>query len=204
MTWFLIVVENSRVPGARPLDTLGDTCFILQLATVFLLRMPNNGVATSESLQASNLQLAWLTEAAPKPSNNHSARPQSMQRKIRVLVVDDNQSVADTARLVLVDRGYEAEVAYSGEDALDLARSAHFDILVTDVMMEPMNGIQTAIAFRHINPQGRVVLMSGNERAANLLLDAVRTGHEFPVLAKPFHPQELFSEISAISVPPLL
>ena len=127
-----------------------------------------------------------------------------MQSKLRVLVVDDNQLVADTVRSVLVARGFEAVVAYSGEDALNVARSGHFDILVTDVMMEPMNGIQTAIAFRHINPQGRVILMSGNERAANLLLDAVRTGYEFPVLAKPFHPHELFSEISAISVPPLL
>lgn len=123
---------------------------------------------------------------------------------MRILVVDDNQSVADSVRLVLVNRGFEANVAYNGEDALDLARSTHFDILVTDVMMEPMNGIQIAIAFQHINPQGRVVLMSGNERAANLLLDAVRTGYEFPVLAKPFHPNELFSEISAIGAPPLL
>ena len=127
-----------------------------------------------------------------------------MQNKVRILVVDDNQSVADSVRLVLADRGFDAAVAYSGEEALNLARSVRFDILVTDVMMEPMNGIQTAIAFRHINPQGRVILMSGNEQAANLLLDAVRTGHEFPVLAKPFQPRELFTEISAISLLPVL
>jgi CheY-like chemotaxis protein len=124
-----------------------------------------------------------------------------MRSKVRVLIADDNRLVADTIAMVLQGSGFESVVQYGGEEALDAARTAHFDILVTDVMMDPVNGVQTAIAFKQIHPEAKVVLVSGNERAAELLLDAVRIGYEFPVLAKPFHPHELLAEINAVSVP---
>lgn len=124
-----------------------------------------------------------------------------MGSKGRVLIVDDHQLVADTIALVLKGSGFETVVKYDGNEALDAARSAEFDILVTDVMMGPINGVQTAIAFKQIQPEARVILISGNEKSAELLLDAVRAGHEFLVLAKPFHPHELLAEVHAVSVP---
>ena len=85
-------------------------------------------------------------------------------RKARVLVIDDDSSVADTLAMVLSASGFDATAAYSGETALELARLTAFDSVVADVMMEPMNGIQTALAISLIHPGCQVLLISGNDR----------------------------------------
>jgi CheY-like chemotaxis protein len=116
---------------------------------------------------------------------------------LRVLVVDDDILVADTLAMVLNFRGFEAVTAYSGEDAIALARLASYDMLVTDVMMEPMNGIQAALAIRDLQPTCRVLLLSGNERAAFLLQEAHSAGYAFEILAKPVHPTVILNHLSA-------
>ena len=84
-------------------------------------------------------------------------------RKRRILVIEDDDSVADTLAMVLNFSAFEATAVYSGEQALDLARELPYDHIVPDVMMEPMNGIQAAITIQAICPEfhaaGRSVLM---------------------------------------------
>ena len=116
-------------------------------------------------------------------------------RKPKILVVDDDDSVADTLALVLNFSGFDAIAAYSGERALDLARQSPYDHVITDVMMEPMDGIQVAIAIRAICPECTVLLMSGNERTSQLLADAVRDGYDFDILAKPVHPSVILERL---------
>jgi DNA-binding NtrC family response regulator len=108
--------------------------------------------------------------------------------KPRVLVIDDDFLIADTLAMVLRVQGFEAVVSYSGEDAVELARLAPFSAVVSDVMMEPMNGIQVALAIRALCPECKIVLMSGNERTAHLMAEAARDGFHFNILAKPVHP----------------
>jgi DNA-binding response OmpR family regulator len=115
--------------------------------------------------------------------------------KPKVLVIDDDNLVADTLTLILNGNGYDAVAAYSGESGLELARQVAYDHLVTDVMMEPMNGIQAAIAMRAISPECTVLLMSGNERTSNLLAEAVHDGYTFDILAKPVHPTVILDRL---------
>jgi CheY-like chemotaxis protein len=112
----------------------------------------------------------------------------AMNKKPRILVVDDDQTVAETLAMVLNISGFEAVTAFSGEQAIDLARLASYDMLVTDVMMEPLNGIEAALAITQIQPQCKVLLVSGNERTAQLLQEAQSAGHDFNIFAKPIHP----------------
>lgn len=116
-------------------------------------------------------------------------------------MIDDDAAVADTLAMVLNVNGFEATVAYSGESALELARKIPFDNIVTDVMMEPMNGIQAALAISHIHPACQVLLMSGNERTAYLLQDAIDAGQEFAIFAKPVHPNTILDHLRAASPP---
>src|SRR4051812_36418206 len=101
--------------------------------------------------------------------------------KPKVLVIDDDCPVADTLVMVLNVSGFDAVAAYSSESALDLARLTPFDKLVTDVIMEPMNGIQAAVAISHLHPTCQVVLISGNERTSQLLQDAMAAGNSFDI-----------------------
>lgn len=116
-------------------------------------------------------------------------------KKPKVLVIDDDISVADTLTMVLNFSGYEARAAYSGEHGLDLARESSYDHLVTDVMMEPMDGIQAAIAIQAVCPGCTVLLMSGNQRTSALLADAVQNGYEFDILAKPVYPTVILDRL---------
>ncbi len=115
--------------------------------------------------------------------------------KARVLVIDDDRVVADTLVLVLKFSGYDAVGVYSGEEGLELARQAAYDYLVTDVMMDPMNGIQVSLAMRAICPDCKVLLISGNERSSQLLAEAEREGHAFDILAKPVHPSVILERL---------
>jgi CheY-like chemotaxis protein len=114
---------------------------------------------------------------------------------MRILIVDRDQVVAKTLVMVLNSGGYDAVAAFSGEEAIVKAAQSSFDVLLADVMMEPMNGVQTALAFLQIQPTARVLLFSGSNGAVPILSEAFQAGHNFPVLAKPVHPLELFSRI---------
>ena len=114
-------------------------------------------------------------------------------------MIDDDVAVADTLGMVLNSSGFEATVAYSGESALELASKTVFDNVVTDVMMEPMNGIQAALAISHIHPECQVLLISGNERTAQVLQDAIDAGHQFTIFAKPVHPTTILDHLRAAS-----
>jgi DNA-binding NtrC family response regulator len=123
------------------------------------------------------------------------AHTEKAGNRARVLVIDDDQSVADTLAMVLKFGGYDSDVAYSGAQGLELARQSAYDHLLTDVMMEPMNGIQVALAMRAISPECKVLLISGNQRTSQLLSDAARDGYEFEILAKPVHPTAILGHM---------
>ena len=140
------------------------------------------------------------TDALPRASQPEPDEKKAVVisgTQARVLVIDDDRAVADTLVLVLKYGGYDAVAVYSGEEGLQLARQAAYDHLVTDVMMEPMNGIQVSLAMRAICPDCTVLLMSGNERTSLLLAEAERDGHEFDILAKPVHPSVILEHLRA-------
>jgi DNA-binding NtrC family response regulator len=122
-------------------------------------------------------------------------------RKLKVLVIDDDNSVADTLAMILNFSGYDAIAAYNGEHGLDLARQAPIDHVVTDVVMEPVNGIQAAIAIQAICPGCTVLLISGNDRTSKLLADAVRDGYNFDILPKPVHPTVILDFLRGTTEP---
>lgn len=111
----------------------------------------------------------------------------------RVLVVDDEKFIADTLAAILQIKGYTVQAAYSAEEALPKAAALAPDILISDVMMGPMNGIQLALHIVALHPRCGVFLISGNDDAARLLESAGKHGFNFPLLAKPIHPDELLS-----------
>lgn len=118
--------------------------------------------------------------------------------KARVLVIDDDAVIADTLALILNHHGFEAVSAHSGEHGLELARQTAYDHVITDVMMEPINGIQVSIALRAIHPECTVLLISGNNQASYLLAEAMREGHEFEILAKPVHPTVILDRLRGL------
>src|SRR5208337_2243452 len=109
------------------------------------------------------------------------------QIKPRILVVDDERVIADTLVTILNQSGFEALAVYSGEKAVELASTFAPDMLITDVIMADLNGIDAAIRIRALLPQIKILLFSGQAATADLLEKARSQGYDFEILAKPVH-----------------
>lgn len=115
--------------------------------------------------------------------------------KPRVLVVDDERVIADTLSTILNQNGFEASAVYSGISAVDRAREMKPELVISDVIMQDMNGIEAAIRIREFLPGCKILLFSGQAATADLLERARAQGHEFEILAKPVHPQDLLAKL---------
>jgi CheY-like chemotaxis protein len=78
-----------------------------------------------------------------------------------ILLVDDNQDGLLVRRTVLEELGYGVSAAQNGEDGLKLFESADFDLVVTDYRMPRMNGTELIRRIRKLDPNARIILLSG-------------------------------------------
>lgn len=119
----------------------------------------------------------------------------SAEPKPRVLVADDEQVIANTLAIILNQAGFDARAVYSGEKAVEAIDSFQPDMLISDVIMTGMTGIEAAIITRSRLPKCKILLFSGQAATADLLEKAHLQGHEFEILAKPVHPTDLLAKL---------
>ena len=122
--------------------------------------------------------------------------PQTDSHKPVVLIVDDEAVIADTLAVILKQVGFTTMVAYDGQTALDIAKIVPPDLLLTDVVMPGISGVDLAIAVRQVLPECRVLLFSGQSATADLLGAAGHAGRDFTLLSKPLHPKDLLARVS--------
>lgn len=120
----------------------------------------------------------------------------------RILIVDDEPSIADTLALIFRTQHYEARVAYSAERAIEIIAEWRPDLSIIDVMLPEMNGIDLAIVIKANYRGCHVLLFSGHSNTAMLLEEAVKKGHQFEVLAKPVHPNLMLERASELLATP--
>jgi CheY-like chemotaxis protein len=113
-----------------------------------------------------------------------------------VLVVDDESVIAETVAAILSRSGYAATTAFDAPEALEIALLSPPELLITDVSLPGMSGIELAITIRRIFPDCKVLLFSGHAATAGLMAVAERSGHTFTLLSKPVHPKDLLAWVS--------
>jgi len=128
----------------------------------------------------------------------------------RILVVDDEQVIALTLSAILEDEGYEVKTALSGEDAV--ASSAMFspDLLLTDISMGAMSGIEAAAQITDKLPKCRVLFLSGHT-SMHEILESPPEHFVFSFMSKPVHVPDLLNAIAymlpeaiTVSDPPMV
>ena len=117
----------------------------------------------------------------------------------RVLVADDDRLIAKTMAQILRLSGYEADVVFSGEEAVTVAAKTRPDVFISDVLMGGITGIEAAIRILEIVPACRVILISGHANIARQLDGVRQKEQEFEILAKPVHPKFLLEQIAAFA-----
>lgn len=114
----------------------------------------------------------------------------------RILVVDDEIPIADSLAEILSEHGYDALAVYDGGAAIAATREKCPDLVLCDVVMPQINGVDTAIAIRELCSHARIFLFSGQASTVDILKNARAKGHTFEVLPKPMHPDELLSRLA--------
>jgi DNA-binding NtrC family response regulator len=114
-----------------------------------------------------------------------------------IFVIDDEQLVADSIATILRSNGYQALAMYDPENAIAQLEITKPAVVISDVEMPGMNGVQLAVLIRERYPDCRVLLFSGHAETVDLLDDARRQGHVFEILQKPIPPTELLARIAA-------
>lgn len=123
----------------------------------------------------------------------------------RIYIVDDEWLIADTLAKILTQNGFAAQAFHNPGHALVRSMDCPPDLLITDVMMPGMTGIDLGIALRKAGLNCRILLFSGQSGAMDLLCDARRRGYEFELLDKPLHPLQFLLRLRSMnlrSVPP--
>jgi DNA-binding NtrC family response regulator len=113
-------------------------------------------------------------------------------------VVDDEDVVASTLELILLSEGFDARSFVDPLDALLATQSVAPNLLVTDVLMPGMNGIELAIQTTQRCPNCKVLLFSSQAGTQDLRENAKSNGYDFPLLAKPVHPNTLLQAIRGL------
>lgn len=119
----------------------------------------------------------------------------------RILILDDEPSVAETLALVFSTRGYEVQVAYSAEAGIEIISRWPPELAIVDVILPGMNGIDFSIILRENYPSCRILLFSGQPDSGAILEESLKKGHDFLVLAKPLHPSVLLSILEGTTPP---
>ncbi len=113
----------------------------------------------------------------------------------RILVVDDEVLIADTIVQILNRNGFIAEAAYSGEQAIEMARRSCPELVLSDVLMPQIDGVEAAIQISELCPDTRIVLFSGQAATLEILSRAKQRGYNFELLPKPIHPTQLIQHL---------
>jgi DNA-binding NtrC family response regulator len=112
-----------------------------------------------------------------------------------VFVVDDEFIIAQTLATILNLSGFQARAFAHPEEAFAAREEVKPDLLISDVKMPGMSGIELAIRFRQVQPNCKVLLFSGQASTSDLLEEARNQGYDFELLTKPVHPADLLAKI---------
>jgi DNA-binding response OmpR family regulator len=116
----------------------------------------------------------------------------------RVFIVDDEPVIASTLAAILRLHGYSATYFTSPLEALAASQLEAPDLVISDVAMPGISGIDMAVLMKAQYPECKILLFSGQAETADLLCVAREEGHDFQLLCKPIHPSAMLSKVGAL------
>jgi two-component system response regulator PilR (NtrC family) len=116
--------------------------------------------------------------------------------KARVLVADDERTIRETISTVLTDEGFETEMVANGKDALEVLGQKNFDLLITDLRMPNMDGMELLKNSLQICPQTSVIIITAYASLESAI-EALRLG-AYDYIIKPFNHDDLIMRVKRL------
>ncbi len=114
---------------------------------------------------------------------------------IRILLAEDEEAMRTYLARALTNAGYDVVAVDRGTAALPLLEAESFDLLLSDIVMPEMDGIELAQRCAEVSPETKVMFITG---FAAVTLKASREAPQAKVLSKPFHLKDLVLEVERV------
>lgn len=123
---------------------------------------------------------------------------ESAPNGVLILVVDDDKNFCTNIKENLEDQGYRVSVAYDGNAAIQKAQEEDFDVIILDMKLSPVNGLETYISIRDIRPNVVVIVITGYPKEVGQLAQEAVQKNAYVCLEKPIDMNNLISLLEQI------
>ena len=124
-----------------------------------------------------------------------SSFPMSTSMKPRVLLIEDDASIASSLKKVLTSEGYEVDTASRGDEGLQQAKQSSYGVVITDLRMPGINGLELVEQLHEVKPKQPILLMTAHG-TTETAIEATKLG-AYDYLLKPFEADELLDLVAA-------
>ena len=128
----------------------------------------------------------------------HIEKVMKIKQGMLVLIVDDDVGTCKSFKNILAKKGFTVGIAHSGEEAITLAQEKKYDIIFIDMKLPTINGLETYLAIKKINPRAVTIMMTGyREEMADLVEKAMKNS-AYACLYKPIDMEKLLGLVDDI------
>ncbi|SET79145.1 two-component system, OmpR family, alkaline phosphatase synthesis response regulator PhoP [Salinibacillus kushneri] len=114
----------------------------------------------------------------------------------RILIVDDEESIVTLLKYNIEQSGFETEAVYDGEQALNMAEQKYFDLIILDLMLPKLDGMEVCRQLRHKGIEVPILMLTAKDEELDRVLGLEIGADDY--LTKPFSPREVVARIKAI------
>ena len=116
---------------------------------------------------------------------------------MRILIVEDEVRLAEALSQIMTEQRYQADTVYSGSDGLDYALTGQYDVIVLDVMLPGISGLDVARRLRAAHNSTPVLMLTAKDETADKVTGLDCGADDY--MTKPFDPEELLARIRALT-----
>ena len=116
---------------------------------------------------------------------------------MQILVVEDEKRLAEALQQILQEKKYMVDLAFDGRDGLDMAISDIYDVIILDVMLPGMSGLEVAQSLRKEKIATPILMLTAKDQVADKVAGLDAGADDY--MTKPFSPDELFARVRALT-----
>ena len=192
-----VILLDTSISGANSIDTfkkikerLGDKC----PKTILLGTTPPDS-------NIEEIKKLGVVEYLQKPLNTEGMKSAidkllDKNNKLKICIVDDNKPFCDSLKSALSSGGYDVDTAYSGDEALTKMTNEEFKIVILDIRLPDVNGVEIYEKIKNLRPGIGVIFVSGYSQDENVKMIAKNNNYIY--LHKPFDPENLIKLLDEI------
>ena len=191
-TTFDVIFMDIKMPGINGVQTFREIKKISPSSVVVMM----TGFAVEDLVKEALDEGAFSVVYKPFDMDHVINLVESVLRTVVILVVDDRSGDRVTLMQVLSEKGYKVAGAEDGDEAIEMVKDGHFDVILMDIKLPGKDGVVTFQEIRRLDPEAKVIFMTGF-----VLEESVKRAIEeyaYPVASKPLDIESVLGLVEQI------